>query len=363
MKKILVIEDNDLLRDNIEEILELEGFEVHSAENGQVGIDKARDVLPDLIVSDVNMPLVDGFGVLEALRADEATKTIPYIFLTVKKSLQDIRTGMNLGADDYLTKPFDITELVEAVTKRLELRDEIVAKENEKYDELKNAVGLPITKVIDEPLRKIERLADLIKGEGATLSYQEVSEVAALIGNSATRLRKEIVKILFFYRAQALKNNSEELNALRRLTTANTSEQITNISNEIAQGFGRKSDLFVHAEAANIKFPEEFLQFCIQELVENAFRYSARNCPVKVTGTAQDDNYQITIQDKGIGFETNSFDDLQPYAIHSGEYNEGNGLGLGLYDVKDLVTLFEGRIAIESEQGSGTAITMSLPTA
>ena len=363
MKKILVIEDNDLLRDNIAEILEFEGYEVNSAENGKVGIEAALNHLPDLIISDINMPIVDGYGVLEALRKEESTKTTPFIFLTVKNSLQDMRSGMNLGANDYLTKPFDMTELLNAVSKRLEMRDQIKAKENEKYNRLKNSVGLPIATIIDDPLKNIERMSELITGELEDLSSDEVGEIAKLIGSSAAKLRKEIVKILYFYRIEALKNNEKELQELKALKTTETADRIKTICENIASSFGRNSDLYLHLSNGSIQFPQEFLDFSIKELVENAFKYSARNCPVKVIGQEVNGNYEITIQDKGIGFKNGSIENLEPYAKDQSGYNKGDGLGLGLYDVKSLIQLFEGKISLESEAGLGSAFTLSLKSA
>ena len=365
MKKILVIEDNEALRDNIEEILELEGFDVIAARNGEEGVHKAQEFLPDLIVSDVNMPLMDGFEVLAALRDDSSpkTKTIPFIFLTVKKTLQDIRTGMKLGADDYLPKPFNNSELVEAVNKRLKMRHDIVAEETEKYDELKNVVGLPITEVIEEPLKNIERLANLLSGDTAEIILSDVAEIAKLIENDAHKLRKNIIKIIYFYRVEALKKNEEELATLRELKTEEPANQIKLISEELATDFGRNTDLYVHADSSTLLFPEEFLRFCIKELVENAFKYSARNCPVKVMGSVDNGFYNITVQDQGIGFASSSMDQIRPYAKLSKSKYVSEGLGLGLYNIKCLVELFDGFIEMETESGAGTAISILLKTA
>ncbi len=119
MNKILVIEDEEIVRSNIVEILESGEFEAIGAENGRRGIELAFDNLPNLIICDVTMPELDGYGVLKLLRQNSTTKTIPFIFLTARADKTDIRTGMNLGADDYLTKPFRRTELLTAVTARL----------------------------------------------------------------------------------------------------------------------------------------------------------------------------------------------------------------------------------------------------
>lgn len=124
MKKILVIEDEAETRNNLVLMLEMEGFKPFSAPNGRTGVAVAKGELPDVILCDVSMPELDGYGVLEALRADEKTVSIPFIFLTAKGDKKDLRTGMNLGADDYLTKPASAEEVLSAISARLDRHQE-----------------------------------------------------------------------------------------------------------------------------------------------------------------------------------------------------------------------------------------------
>lgn len=119
MKKILLIEDNPEVRENTSEILSLANFNVVVAENGKIGVELAQREKPDLIICDIMMPELDGYGVLHILSKNEQTASIPFIFLTAKTEKTDIRKGMNLGADDYLTKPFDDTDLLNAIEARL----------------------------------------------------------------------------------------------------------------------------------------------------------------------------------------------------------------------------------------------------
>ena len=119
-KTILVIEDNEEVRENLEEILELYGYTVVLAEDGKVGVEKAIEHQPDLILCDVMMPRLDGFGVLNILSKKPETASIPFIFLTAKAEKADFRRGMNLGADDYVTKPFYKDELLSVVETRLD---------------------------------------------------------------------------------------------------------------------------------------------------------------------------------------------------------------------------------------------------
>jgi CRP/FNR family transcriptional regulator, cyclic AMP receptor protein len=119
MKKILLIEDNADVRENTAEILELSNYKVIVAENGKIGVEKALANLPDLIICDVMMPVLDGYGVLHAVHKNDTIKNTPFIFLTAKTERSDFRKGMELGADDYITKPFSGTELLNAVDSRL----------------------------------------------------------------------------------------------------------------------------------------------------------------------------------------------------------------------------------------------------
>lgn len=123
MKKILIIEDNQEVRENLEEVLELFGYEVHAAENGKTGVQKALELEPDLVLCDVMMPELDGYGVLNILSKKRETAGIPFIFLTAKSEKEDFRRGMNLGADDYITKPFYKDELLQVIETRLRKSD------------------------------------------------------------------------------------------------------------------------------------------------------------------------------------------------------------------------------------------------
>ncbi|RWY53766.1 response regulator [Mucilaginibacter gilvus] len=123
MKKVLVIEDNNDIRENIIEILELAGYTVYNANNGKAGVELALKHQPDMILCDIMMPEMDGYGVLYILNKHIETSTIPFIFLTAKAEHLDLRKGMDLGADDYLTKPFDDMELLQSIESRLKKKE------------------------------------------------------------------------------------------------------------------------------------------------------------------------------------------------------------------------------------------------
>lgn len=150
MKRILVIEDNENVRENLSEILELAGYEVQSAENGKRGVEKAKSAAFDLIICDIMMPELDGYGVLHILNKNPKTSSIPFIFLTAKAEKADFRKGMNLGADDYLTKPFEETDLLETIERRLR-----------KTERLKVSEGLPEAAKVDEFLAEAAEVVSL----------------------------------------------------------------------------------------------------------------------------------------------------------------------------------------------------------
>lgn len=154
MKKILVIEDNLEVRENLSEILELSGYQVSMAEDGKKGVELAVAEKPDLIICDVMMPKLDGFGVLNILSKKSETASIPFIFLTAKAEKTDLRRGMNLGADDYITKPFFKDELLEVINTRLHKTDIL----KEKFD--KTEKGL---KAFIDEVRGLETLQGLSK--------------------------------------------------------------------------------------------------------------------------------------------------------------------------------------------------------
>jgi CRP-like cAMP-binding protein/ActR/RegA family two-component response regulator len=154
MKSILVIEDNKDIRENTAEILDLAGFKTFTAENGKKGVDIAIKEKPDVIICDIMMPELDGYGVLHMIRKNENTQTIPFIFLTAKTERSDFRKGMEMGADDYVTKPFEDIELLNAIEIRLK-KAEILGN---KYASSQQGLSQFIKDVKDSGLMK--QLAD-----------------------------------------------------------------------------------------------------------------------------------------------------------------------------------------------------------
>ncbi|MEZ4931838.1 MAG: response regulator [Saprospiraceae bacterium] len=169
MKKILIIEDNDEVRENLEEILDLYGYDTTTAENGKVGVEKAITNPPDLILCDIMMPELDGFGTLNILSKKPATADIPFVFLTAKSEKEDFRRGMNLGADDYVTKPFYKDELLQVIETRL--------KKSERLKKTFDGTPTGLTSFINEA-RGYEALKKL-SDEQTTKSFRKKDQIFA----------------------------------------------------------------------------------------------------------------------------------------------------------------------------------------
>ena len=182
--KILVIEDEPEMLYNLVSILRLEKFEPIAAENGRVGIDAAKRDRPALILCDVMMPDLDGYGVLAALRADADTAATPFIFLTAKGEKPDIRTGMNLGADDYLTKPVAKADLLATIRARLERAEQQTKPEFRP--------NFSSAKLLETALDLTPRVAEVLLwlAQGKTNG-----EIAVILGNSEATVKKHVLEI------------------------------------------------------------------------------------------------------------------------------------------------------------------------
>ena len=164
MKKVLLIEDDTTVRENTAELLELANYKIVTAANGKIGVDQARKHMPDLIVCDIMMPELDGYGVLENLSKEKTTQHIPFIFLSAKTERKDIRKGMEMGADDYLTKPFEENELINAIESRL-AKVALLKENNEKKT-------TPEIASEDNTLKTLDHLKNYFTDYGEEHSYK-----------------------------------------------------------------------------------------------------------------------------------------------------------------------------------------------
>jgi len=212
MKRILVIEDEAQMRRNLVTILRLEAFEPLAAENGKTGVELARREKPDLILCDVMMPELDGYGVLKALHNDPATMNIPFIFLTAKGEKTDVRSGMNLGADDYLIKPVDKSDLLRAIRTRLARAEQLARREFQpNFDSPEPLYTLGLTPRVAEVL--------LWVAQGKTNA-----DIGVILGISESTVKKHLLDI--FEQLGVETRSAATLRAVEVLSTPGVRKQV-----------------------------------------------------------------------------------------------------------------------------------------
>ena len=357
----MLIEDNTDVRENLKEILESADFMVETAQNGQEGFDLIKRVKPDLILCDIMMPVLDGYGVLKKLRADKEIADTPFVFLTAKTSKGDLSRGMEMGADDYIMKPFTIAELLKRVKMRLEKRSEVLERTKSILQSAPAVSGTPIGEELREPLKTVTGIGELIMTEHYSMEKGEVVEFVSLIHKAGLELQDLIGESLKFYEVEELRNNAPKLKQLKA-EKSNSKQILEKVAEEESSRFGRGKDLvtsFVEGEAA---IPSEYLDNVVRNLLNNAFKFSMHGSMVRLISGVDQGKLVVTVSDEGIGMTENEVQKIGPYCKFSDNENV-KGLGLGLVNSRRTVQLFDGNFSLKSTKGVGTLIRMHIPLA
>ncbi|MCK6603430.1 MAG: response regulator [Ignavibacteriaceae bacterium] len=360
MNRILVIEDEDSIRETITDILEAENYEVFSAENGAAGIDLAREVLPDLILCDVMMPGLSGFDVLAQLRKETPTEATPFIFLTARSEKESLREGMNLGADDYLTKPFTIEDLLAAIKARLRFKQKTILNTEKQLEELRLNISFAMPHELNTPIFSIIGFAESIRGDIDNLSKEEISEMAGYIHSSAKRLKSTIDKFLVYVHLRLLLSNKTELEKLKEYSTFLEQDILETVAMLCAKDYNRQQDIAVFAESADTKIKNDHFSELIREIIDNALKFSNPHTNVEITGLNNGDRYDITVRDYGRGMNLTQLSKIGAFMQFDRKLYEQQGTGMGLYIAKAIAEIYDGDISISSEPDKGTTVTVSL---
>jgi two-component system, sensor histidine kinase and response regulator len=360
MVKILVIEDAEPLRNDILEMLTFEGFEVRGAENGLVGVQVAREYRPDLIVCDIMMPELDGYGVLNMLRKDEATVAIPFIFLTAKTDRTDVRHGMGLGADDYLTKPFVASELLETIQARLEKQKTLNELVESRLKELSESIITALPHELRTPLNTIIGFSDMLILEAPRLKPEQIADWSQHINLAALRLYRLVENYLLYVRTELALQNAVEVATLRKKTLDQPNNVIEFHAVHKAQAAQRENDLTLKLSGdSNIIINDQDLGKIVEEVLDNALKFSGPGTPVVVETEAADEEFNLRISDQGRGMSAEQIDSIGVYMQFERWLYEQQGSGLGLVIVKRLAELYGGSLQIESSE-QGTIVTIRL---
>jgi signal transduction histidine kinase len=360
MSKILVIEDEEALRVNLQTLLEAEDFQSLGAANGRIGVDLAREQLPDLILCDVMMPELDGYGVLAELRQDPVTATIPFIFLTAKADKPALRQGMELGADDYLTKPFTVDEVLKAVTTRLEKQATVDKKYRQKLEDLRGSITFSLPHELRTPLTGILSGSDLLKEMWDELDRDDKLRMVDIVHQSAQRLQRLILNYLVYAELEVAAAAPPDIRLLPE-KSINLNLLVTEAANQKAQQAGREADLSVDLAEGTVLISEDHLRKIVEELLDNAFKFSGSGTAIQITGTRTDHHYALTFIDHGRGLTAKQIADIGAYMQFERKLHEQQGSGLGLTIARRLVELYGGKLSIESTPGQQTTVQVTLP--
>ncbi|WP_296312064.1 hybrid sensor histidine kinase/response regulator [Winogradskyella sp. UBA3174] len=356
---LLVIEDTKSIREELRDILLFEGMHVFTAENGQEGIDKAKEHLPDLILCDIMMPIKDGFEVFDEIQNINNLKHIPFIFLTAKSTVENVREGMILGADDYITKPFDIDLLIRSIKSRLYKEKKRKQAENNKLENLQYNISFAIPHELLTPLSGIIGLSGLMKDPEVEIDEKELRDFASGIFDSGHRLLSTLQKFIYYTEVELLLNNDKKRASLKKEITETGEHELEEQSQIIAQKFNRKSDIEIHTKPFNIKISSCHFEIVIANIVDNAFKFSNKGDKVIVAVELDDSHVHITVSDNGVGFDEVRLTQIGAFTQFRRSEMEQQGLGLGLIISQKLINFYDGELSISKIKPKGNCVKLS----
>lgn len=362
MTRILVIEDEVNILENIVETLELEGFEVRGTNSGREGAETAISYRPDLILCDIMMPDFNGYDVLMTLRNEPATSTTPFIFLTALAARSAMRHGMELGADDFLTKPFTPTELLGAINTRLEKHREITARHEAQMEQLRGNIIYALPHELRTPLTGLVGCAELLLMDYDDMDRESIGNLAEVMSRSATRLQRVVENYLLYAQIEVAGSQPERLQAMRDERVDYPGDLVVSAASERAMIAEREADLQIEADSAVVHISHENLEKIAAELADNAFKFSTPDSPVTVKSYVDGDGYyKLCVTDEGRGMSAEEINSIGAYTQFNRAFYEQQGLGLGLVIAKRLAELHGGDLTIDSTPDEGTTVCVRLP--
>lgn len=361
MKKILVIDDEEWLREMVQLALRQRGYDVVEAENGAEGIEKARRELPDLILCDVNMEKVDGYLTLSSLRNEPATAAIPFILMTGFADNAGMRHGMELGADDYLPKPFTIEALYAAVDARLKKAEALRQEAERKLADLRDSISMALPHELRTPLNGILAYGEVLASDAASLQPGEIAEIGQILHESGKRLERLIENFLIHSQLEVMALDTQNLHSLRGRPTANAAAVIEARALHEAQTAGRAQDLELKLLPVSMPMSEEYLAKIVTELVQNAFKFSKKGSVVTTEMFDSPEAVSLVVGDRGSGFSTEQISRIGALMQFERRKQEQQGLGLGLAIVQRLTQLHGGTFSVQSDKSEGSRVIVKLP--
>jgi len=363
---ILVVEDHEPLLSAIQAILESEEYDVRTATDGLKALEVMKDVHPDLIVADIMMPRMDGYAFYDQVRARPEWVPIPFIFLTAKARKQDIMKGKVLGAEDYITKPFDLQDLLVAIRARLGRAAAIRAATSVEFDKLKQQIVTILSHELRTPLTYIQGYTSLALDDVPSLAPTALEDFLKAIKRGADRLTRLVEDLLLVVRldtGQAVDEFKMLVHVHQDLTQV--LERTVRQYQDMAKSQGVTLETDIPSNLPPVRLCEPLFVDALGRLIENGIKFSRREEKlVAIDAKDADGRIAISIRDKGVGIPADAIPHLfERFRQIGREDMEQQGVGLGLAIARDLVRLHEGEITVESVHDEGSTFVISLPMA
>lgn len=363
---VLVVEDDHHLLSGIRDILELEHYNVLTAQNGVMGVDVLNQNTarpPDVIVSDIGMPQMDGFTFLENVRREGRWVRIPFIFLTARGEKVDRHRGSLMGADVYLTKPFEAQELLVAV-ESVVLKANLLKKANEQdISDVKRKIMTIVNHEFRTPLTLIVAYADMLKEFNTdNMSMEEVMSFLNGVNSGADRLRRLVENFIFTIELE--NGDASKTIAWRSRLITDIRPIVEDAHRQIALPATRPRDymFYFSPNLPHFKADAQFLTIAIREMLDNAAKFSTAHSRIQINVEQVRDDIEIRITDEGRGIPANELENIwKPFYQIDRDHYEDQGSGSGLSIIDGVIRLHKGTRYVESEVGMGSTFVMYLP--
>lgn len=359
-KVILLIEDEELVRESISDLLKEENFKVFTAANGTIGISLAEEIIPDLILCDINMPVVDGYEVLTQIKNNTKTQRIPFIFLTAQVDYEKRRKGMELGADDFLNKPFKSSELYKAINARFKQFEVLENNTKSQIQDIKAKIAVNLQHEFRTPLNGILATSQYLVQDFDNLEIDEIKVLQNNVYISALRLKRLINNYLFFSELILIDNLHFKSNCDFSLNNY-FGEKTIELINQLSDDYQRKNSINYYFETGSFNLEFRFFIKIIEELLDNALKFSEKDTDIKLIGSKINNEYVIHVIDQGIGMDEIEIKNVDAFNQFKREIFEKQGSGLGLAIVKKICDLINGTFEIVKNPIKGITVKVTIP--
>jgi len=370
-EKILVVEDDSALLEGLRDILTLEGYQVTTATNGVEGLAVLERGLPDLILSDIMMPKLDGYQFYAQVRARPEWISLPFIFLTAKGEKTDVRRGKQLGADDYLTKPFEEADLLIAIRSKLDRRAQLDAVHDQEMANLKRTILTTLNHEFRTPLTYITAYTEVMRQSDSDLQSEEFKNFMRGIQVGSQRLRQLVEDFILLVELQT--GEAQQSYERRREIITDLPTLLQKVLQDYApRAASRKVELVadIPDNLPAILADREYLSSAVSRLVDNAIKFSKKRAGeegqviLSAWSAPGGGSIVIRVKDEGIGIraeELTKLFDMFHQIDRAKMEQQGSGSGLAI--MRGIVMMHGGTLNVASEYGAGSTFTIELPAA